>query len=81
MINVQSFIGKDHAFMPIAIATVSQEKFNTWLKLAKNNLDSAFNAIRMENKSNKLTEKIEDSILKLILNIYNSITFIVKKDI
>ncbi len=40
------FCGKDHAFMPIAIRTVSQEKFNTWLKLAKNNLDSAFNAIR-----------------------------------
>lgn len=40
------FCGRDHAFMPIAIRAISQERFNSWLKLAKNNLNNAFNAIR-----------------------------------
>ena len=40
------FCGKDHSFMPIAVRVVSQEKFNNWLKLAKNNLDNAFRIMR-----------------------------------
>ncbi|KON71427.1 cytochrome c oxidase subunit 2 [Candidatus Hodgkinia cicadicola] len=40
------FCGKDHAFMPIAVRAMSQERFNNWLKLARNNLDNAFKKIR-----------------------------------
>ncbi|PIM96701.1 cytochrome c oxidase subunit 2 [Candidatus Hodgkinia cicadicola] len=40
------FCGKDHAFMPIAVRAMSQERFNKWLKMARNNLDNAFNVIR-----------------------------------
>ncbi|PIM95584.1 cytochrome c oxidase subunit II [Candidatus Hodgkinia cicadicola] len=40
------FCGKDHSFMPIAVRVVSQEKFNNWLKLARNNLDNAFRIMR-----------------------------------
>ncbi|PIM95830.1 cytochrome c oxidase subunit II [Candidatus Hodgkinia cicadicola] len=40
------FCGKDHAFMPIAVRAVSQERFNNWLKVAKSDLDKAFRIMR-----------------------------------
>ncbi len=40
------FCGKDHAFMPIAVRAMSQERFNNWLKLARIDLDNAFKKIR-----------------------------------
>ncbi len=36
------FCGKDHAFMPIAVRVVSQEKFNEWIKLVKHNFNNAY---------------------------------------
>ena len=33
--------GRDHAFMPIAVEAVSQDKFDAWAKTAVNNLDAA----------------------------------------
>ncbi|MFC6445360.1 cytochrome c oxidase subunit II [Shinella zoogloeoides] len=37
--------GKDHAFMPIAIRVVSQEKYDTWLAAAATNLGDANKAL------------------------------------
>lgn len=37
--------GKDHAYMPIAIRVVSQEKFDTWLAAAATNLGEANKAL------------------------------------
>nr|WP_255696159.1 cytochrome c oxidase subunit II [Shinella sp. NM-101] len=37
--------GKDHAFMPIAIRAVSQEKFDTWLAAAATNVGEANKAL------------------------------------
>jgi cytochrome c oxidase subunit 2 len=37
--------GKDHAFMPIAIRVVSQEKFDTWLAAAATNVGDANKAL------------------------------------
>ena len=37
--------GKDHAFMPIAIRVVSQDKFDTWLAAAASNLGDANKAL------------------------------------
>jgi len=33
--------GKDHAFMPIAVRVVSQDKFDTWASAAQDDLDTA----------------------------------------
>ena len=33
--------GRDHAFMPIAVEAVSQDKFDAWAKTAVNDLDAA----------------------------------------
>lgn len=37
--------GKDHAFMPIAIRVVSNDKFSTWMAAAKNDLPGANKAL------------------------------------
>ena len=37
--------GKDHAFMPIAVRVVSQEKYDTWLAAAATNLGDANKAL------------------------------------
>jgi cytochrome c oxidase subunit 2 len=37
--------GKDHAFMPIAIRVVSQEKYDTWLAAAATNVGEANKAL------------------------------------
>ena len=37
--------GKDHAYMPIAIRVVSQEKYDTWLAAAATNLGDANKAL------------------------------------
>jgi len=37
--------GKDHAFMPIAIRVVSQERYNSWLAAAKTDLNGANKAL------------------------------------
>ncbi|MGD9478160.1 UNVERIFIED_ORG: cytochrome c oxidase subunit II [Roseateles sp. XES5] len=37
--------GKDHAFMPIAVRVVSQEKFDTWLAAAATNVGEANKAL------------------------------------
>ena len=37
--------GKDHAYMPIAIRVVSQEKFDTWLAAAATNVGEANKAL------------------------------------
>jgi cytochrome c oxidase subunit 2 len=37
--------GKDHAFMPIAIRVVSDERYNTWLGAAKTDLNGANKAL------------------------------------
>lgn len=37
--------GKDHAFMPIAIRVVSNDRFNTWMAAAKNDLPGANKAL------------------------------------
>jgi cytochrome c oxidase subunit 2 len=37
--------GKDHAFMPIAIRVVSEEKYNAWLAQAANDLPGAYKAL------------------------------------
>ena len=34
--------GRDHAFMPIAVNVVSQEKFDAWAKTARTDLDAAY---------------------------------------
>ncbi len=36
------FCGKDHAFMPIAIRVVTQERFNIWLKSVKHDFNNAY---------------------------------------
>lgn len=37
--------GKDHAFMPIAIRVVSEDKYNAWLAQAANDLPGAYKAL------------------------------------
>jgi len=37
--------GKDHAYMPIAIHVVSEEKYNTWLAQAASDLPGAYKAL------------------------------------
>ena len=34
--------GRDHAFMPIAVNVVTQEKYDAWAKTAKSDLDAAY---------------------------------------
>ncbi|MDK9697065.1 MAG: cytochrome c oxidase subunit II [Siculibacillus sp.] len=34
--------GRDHAFMPIAVNVVTQEKFDAWAKTARSDLDAAY---------------------------------------
>lgn len=41
--------GKDHAYMPIAIRVVSQEKFDAWKAVAGNDLDAANKALMASN--------------------------------
>ena len=37
--------GKDHAFMPIAIRVVSEDKYKTWLAAAATDLPGAYKAL------------------------------------
>ena len=41
--------GKDHAYMPIAIRVVSQEKFDAWKAAAENDLESAYKGLLASN--------------------------------
>ena len=38
--------GKDHAFMPLAVRVVSQEKYDTWLAAAADDVDEANKSLR-----------------------------------
>ena len=40
--------GKDHAYMPIAIRVVSNDRYSTWLAAAKTDLDGANKALIAE---------------------------------
>nr|WP_321446263.1 cytochrome c oxidase subunit II [uncultured Cohaesibacter sp.] len=46
--------GKDHAFMPLAVRVVSQEKYDTWLAAAADDVDEANKSLRasLSTKSN-----------------------------
>ncbi|AYC99906.1 cytochrome c oxidase subunit II [Neorhizobium sp. NCHU2750] len=44
--------GKDHAFMPIAIRVVPQEKYDAWLTAAANDLPGAYKALLASTDSN-----------------------------
>lgn len=41
--------GKDHAYMPIAIRVVSQEKFDAWKAAAENDLEAAYKGLLASN--------------------------------
>ncbi len=42
------FCGKDHAFMPIAVRALPLNKFNKWLTLIKQNINTAFKSCELD---------------------------------
>lgn len=43
--------GRDHAFMPIAVNVVTQEKFDAWAKTARTDLDAAYRQLAAAEES------------------------------
>jgi cytochrome c oxidase subunit 2 len=37
--------GRNHAFMPIAVKAVSQDKFDAWVKAAATDVDAAYKTL------------------------------------
>ena len=56
--------GKDHAFMPIAIRVVSEEKYKTWLAAAATNVDAANKALMAQVDGAAPTVQVAENVSK-----------------
>ncbi|MGV8936322.1 MAG: cytochrome c oxidase subunit II [Allorhizobium sp.] len=56
--------GKDHAFMPIAIRVVSEEKYNTWLAAAATDVEAANKALMAQVDGAAPTVQVAENVSK-----------------
>ncbi|WP_454848442.1 cytochrome c oxidase subunit II [Rhizobium binxianense] len=56
--------GKDHAFMPIAIRVVSEDKYKQWLTTAANDLPGAYKTLMAETDGPAKTVDVAENVAK-----------------